>query len=191
MDLLNGMETIATFRNSAPMDETRLRLLWRGAMVKGRGAKATWEGRVGLSDAEALKTAEVNAWNPDRGLRKEADGSFTWSSVTAGNFGAIDFWLEEGPQGALEVETNHLSARVPLSQIGREDKVFPAGGLDLELRLFRLPAVLTPGPLTGSQEIELASGRDNPLWLRVTTEDGFQAWTSPVYIFTRPERTPA
>ena len=29
---------------------------------------------------------------------------------------------------------------------------------------------------------ELAAG-DNPLWICVYTEDGFQAWSSPVFVF--------
>jgi len=24
---------------------------------------------------------------------------------------------------------------------------------------------------------------DNPLWVCVTTEDGFQAWSSPIFVF--------
>jgi hypothetical protein len=26
---------------------------------------------------------------------------------------------------------------------------------------------------------------DNPIWVCVTTEDGFQAWSSPIYAFNK------
>jgi hypothetical protein len=30
-------------------------------------------------------------------------------------------------------------------------------------------------------EIDLDRGGDNPIWVCVTTEDGHQAWSSPIY----------
>jgi hypothetical protein len=33
-------------------------------------------------------------------------------------------------------------------------------------------------------EIPLDAAKDNPLWVCVTTEDGFQAWSSPVFVFS-------
>ena len=33
------------------------------------------------------------------------------------------------------------------------------------------------------QTMSIDDGRDNPLWVCVTTEDGFQAWSSPVFVF--------
>ncbi len=75
-----------------------------------------------------------------------------------------------------------MNARVALDQIGEPDHVIPAGGLDLEVRIFRLPDELQDGPMSGEVRIPLQAGRDNPLWIRATTEDGFQAWTSPIYL---------
>ncbi len=183
VDVLNAMETVATLRNpAAPETPGRLRVLWRGAMVKGRGAKASWQGRARFHDCKILRTREINAWNPDRVLRREDENSVSWESVTAGNFGAFDVWLEEGAEAAIEIASNHVEARLPLAEIGSEDRVIPAGGLDLEVRLFRLPGELAEGPVAAEVKVPLRSGRDNPLWIRVTTEDGFQAWTSPVYL---------
>ena len=45
----------------------------------------------------------------------------------------------------------------------------------------RLPEVLDQGTLSAMITVPLAEGRDDPIWIRVTTEDGFQAWTSPIY----------
>jgi len=184
IEVLNAMETVATVRNPAPLaSSTRLRVLWRGAMVKGRGARADWHSRARFGNCTILNTCEINAWNPDRALRREDERTVAWDSVTAGNFGAFDVWLDEGADSEIEIETNQVEARIPFREIGVEDHVIPAGGLDLEVRLFRLPGKLHGGPISADIRVPVEANRDNPLWIRVTTEDGFQAWTSPVYLF--------
>ncbi len=183
IDVLNAMETVTTIRNPAQIaGGGRLRVLWRGAVVKGRGARASWNGRATFEQCKILNTREINAWNPDRELTRKGDNSLSWESVTAGNFGAFDVWLEENDDSHLQLETGHVDARVKLVDIGSDDMVIPGGGLDLEMHLFRLPETLDPGPINASIEVPLKPVGDNPLWIRVTTEDGFQAWTSPVYL---------
>lgn len=184
IDILNAMETVATIRNPAESKGAdRLRVLWRGAMVKGRGARATWRARAIFDNCKILQTSEINAWNPDRVLTHDSDNSLSWESVTAGNFGAFDVWLDESDGARIHLETGHVDTSLDLSAVGREDTIIPAGGLDLEVRLFRLPASLQSGPITASIDVPVHGQGDNPLWIRVTTEDGFQAWTSPIYLF--------
>ncbi|WP_421879628.1 hypothetical protein [Pacificispira sp.] len=189
VDVLNGMDTVATVHNPATQADTgplsRVRLLWRGAMVKGRGARASWEGRVTVRGARIARTTDICAWNPDAPSRRVGDDTVEWESVTAGNFGAIDLWLEDmSDETTLDIQTNHAAATLRVADIGIDDCVVDAGGLDLELRLSRLPDTLDGGPVTAHVPVQLATDRDNPLWIRVTTEDGFQAWTSPVYLFS-------
>ena len=183
VDVLNGMSVISTVQNPAPAEAgSRLRVLWRGAVVKGRGARADWKGTVSFDGCRILRTREINNWNPDRRLRREDDNTLSWESVTAGNFGAFDVWLDETDAASMDLKTNHVSGRIALADIGLDDHVLDAGGLDLEVRVSRLAAELTPGVLAGEVEVPLDANSDNPLWIRVTTEDGFQAWTSPVYL---------
>jgi hypothetical protein len=80
-----------------------------------------------------------------------------------------------------------VSARLPLSEIGLEDRVIEAGGLGRRIRAFRLPARLETCDLTATVSVPLRTdGRDTPIWVRVTTEDGHRIWTSPVYVARRP-----
>ena len=37
--------------------------------------------------------------------------------------------------------------------------------------------------MTLTRTIPLVKGRDNPLYLTMIQEDGFQAWSSPTYVF--------
>ena len=46
-----------------------------------------------------------------------------------------------------------------------------------------LPEERLARELSFRREVKLEAARDNPLWVCVTTEDGYQAWSSPIYLF--------
>ena len=82
--------------------------------------------------------------------------------------------LEER-QSALDAKLSELSDGHPLS--------FPAGGVDLRVFVRRLPARGHASELRFEHtDPSPALGRCHPYWIRVTQEDGAQAWTSPVYL---------
>jgi len=60
--------------------------------------------------------------------------------------------------------------------------VLDAGGLDRRITVRRLPAVLDTARLTETLPIDIAPGIERALWVRVTTADGHQAWSSPTYV---------
>ena len=105
-----------------------------------------------------------------------------WRSVTTGNFVGFDAWVDKN-DGALEIATNLGDLQLPLADVGYEDQIHDAGGLERRITVFRLP----DGPLAREtsfkRTVALDADGDNPVWICVTTEDGFQAWTSPVYLF--------
>ena len=173
-----GRDTVRTFRPDAPLG-ARARLLWQGARYRGRGRKVVWDGALQLHAATLTAIGRINAFNPDHTLSHTAT-SARWQAVTTGNFGGLDLWLEETAGARISVRTGPLSVDVPLADIGREDLIFPAGGLDMALRLVRMPAQ-APCHLSGTCTVPLAAG-DNPVWVCVTTEDGHQAWSSPTYL---------
>ena len=57
------------------------------------------------------------------------------------------------------------------------------------IRVFRLPDEIPGSGLTGEVTIPLAAEGDNPLWISVYTEDGFQAWSSPVFAYRQDSKT--
>lgn len=61
-----------------------------------------------------------------------------------------------------------------------------AGGLGRRIRLFRLPEQGQATSLAGSVIGRLEPGRDNPVYARVTREDGHQAWSSPICFVPGP-----
>ena len=56
------------------------------------------------------------------------------------------------------------------------------GGMDIRLHIERLPDILDSAALSGEQSFALAARTEQRLYVRVTQEDGHQAWSSPIYV---------
>lgn len=100
-----------------------------------------------------------------------------------GNFGGFDAWLRDPYAGTLKLETPLVSCGIPFEEIGCEEVIVDASGvLPRFVRVFRLPDVNSHRTLTFEREIEIADEGDNPIFVKLTQEDGNVAWTSPIYI---------
>jgi len=126
---------------------------------------------------------KINAWNHERKLEQYNGDTVVFDAITTGNFGGFDAWLAKSDGATLDISTNLGVMTVPLSDIGMEDVTMDAGGLERKIRAFRLPEENPHRTITTELEIPLNATGDNPLWVCVTTEDGFQAWSSPIYAF--------
>jgi hypothetical protein len=49
--------------------------------------------------------------------------------------------------------------------------------------VFRLPQVNTHREMRLRRRVTLRAAGDNPLFVRVTQEDGVLAWSSPIYVY--------
>jgi len=185
IEVRNGTDVIETVRGYAEKDlGERIRVLWAGAEYRGRGRETHWTGRVRFEGADIRRLAKINAWNPERKFEQQGADTVLFEAVTTGNFGGFDAWLDiREPGGALDVVTNHGTLNLALADVGLQDAVLDAGGLERKLKAFRLPEENPHREITAEVEIPLDATHDNPLWVCVTTEDGFQAWSSPVFVF--------
>ena len=163
-----------------------MRLLWQGAENRGRGRQTTWRGDVSIRGAKARQMAPVNLWNPERLLSLENGDRLRFDAITTGNFAGADLWFDNA-DAELTISSNHVSGNVALSDLGLEDRRFDAGALDRAIVVRRLPDQLRVRQMSRRCRISLNPTRDNPVWLRVRTEDGHVAWSSPIYL-TRDAR---
>ncbi|MDE0256418.1 MAG: DUF3604 domain-containing protein, partial [Rhodospirillaceae bacterium] len=183
IEVRNGKEVVRTLRPYGAGDlGNRLRVLWSGAEYRGRGRDSAWSGEARFSHAKIDRLAKINVWNHERRLETEGDGKVVFEAITTGNYGGFDVWLD-GDAGAVEIETNRGTLSAALGGIGLEDSVLEAGGLERRVKAFRLPDSLSVREMEETVTIPLSDGSDNPLWISVYTEDGFQAWSSPVFVF--------
>ena len=184
IEIRNGMETLKTVRGFSENDlGERIRVVWSGAEYRGRGRETNWKGRVSFGGAQIRHMEKINAWNHERKLEQYNGDTVVFDAITTGNFGGFDAWLEKSDGATLDISTNLGVMTVPLSDIGMEDVTMDAGGLERKIRVFRLPEENPHRSITTELEIPLKATGDNPLWVCVTTEDGFQAWSSPIYAF--------
>ena len=103
--------------------------------------------------------------------------------MTTGNQAGFIASLSDGHAGNLVLETPLVNATVPLAEIGLNDTVLDASGvLPRRVHLFRLPDTNPHLDLRLERDLKPVDSRDNPYFVRVTLEDGTQAWSSPVYL---------
>jgi len=182
VDVLNGAEEIASLSgHDAEELGDRVRVTFHGAEYRGRGRQTTWKGEARFSDARIERFERLNAWNHDRLLERQNPATVSYDVLTTGNFIGFDAWLADSRNGELTVATGHADARVRLDDLGIEPVVVEAGGLERQIRIVRLPDRCRSLDVRHGFDVDLAAGRDNPIWIRVTTEDGYNAWSSPIY----------
>jgi Protein of unknown function (DUF3604) len=180
--VFNGKTPIATHRAYTEQQlGRRIRVLFEGAEYRGRGREVFWAGHARLVGNRFERAQAINLFNVDKPLRLAADGSrVDVDTVTTGNFCGFDLWLADADAGEIDIVTDVVTTRIPIAEIGMEDRIVDAGGLGRRLRLFRLPDVNPTWSMRVEQPVPLGPG-DNPLYVRVTQEDGHQAWSSPIY----------
>lgn len=180
----NGTDPIAVVRGYTPAQlGRRVRVLFEGAEYRGRGRETFWRGTARLLANRFVRAEAINHFNADKQLRLASDGaSIEFDTVTTGNFSGFDLWLDDAQAGEIDIVSSLVCRRFALADIGFEDTVVDLGGLGRRLRLFRLPDMNETWRLAHTHTVAIKAGIDNPLYVRITQEDGHQAWSSPVYV---------
>jgi Protein of unknown function (DUF3604) len=182
IDIFDGPDCLETLRPYAIGDlGTRIRLAYSGAEYRGRARTTNWDGSLSVSGNAITAAKVINNWNLDRGIRQQDETSVSWKAVTTGNYGAIDLWLKDR-SGHLAFSTKPISGTVAIADIGREETVFDAGGLERRVLLQLLPDVMSQRRVVHRREIKVRRGSDTRLYVRVQQEDGHRAWSSPIYL---------
>ena len=125
----------------------------------------------------------MNFLNRDKTLHRDGN-TLSWHALTTGNFGGFDITLKDGQNGTLKLDTPLVKFEKAISEIGLEDTTFDeSGALPRFVKVFRLPTDNTHRSLTFTRRISLKDAGDNPIYIRLTQEDGTRAWTSPIYVY--------
>ncbi|MEM1047914.1 MAG: DUF3604 domain-containing protein [Pseudomonadota bacterium] len=184
IEIRNGETVLETVR---PYEESdlgdRIRVLWSGAEYRGRGRNTEWRGRAQFNGTAIRRFETLNLWNPERLFEQRGSETIVWDTITTGNYMGFDAWIDAGADASLSITTNHGDLALKVSDIGLDDEIMEAGGLARRLRAFRLPGDRLAKSLSVVRAVPLAQTGDNPIWISVYTEDGYQAWSSPIYLF--------
>ena len=183
VEIRNRLETLETLRPYGREElGRRIRVIWEGAEYRGRGRQTVWDGRATLEGNAVERIRPINMWNLDKKVEQVDAQSVRWSALSTGNFGGFDAWLSSAGEGSIAIDTALVKAKIAIADIGYEDTVFNAGGIQRRIRVFRLPDENRHLGLQCERRIALAGSHDNALYVRVTLEDGHLAWSSPIYL---------
>jgi hypothetical protein len=199
IEIRNGLQVLETLRpflqeGGAPPSSSRLRMIWEGSEYRGRGRQTVWDGSAVLDDNRFTQLVPINLWNLDKRLMANGttavDGavpddtaSVSWQALTTGGFGGFDALLADPLQGRLRIDTKLVKADLAVADIGFEDTVLTVeGGIGRRIRVFRLPQRNDTLRWQLDRPVAIRAGVDNPLYVRVTFEDGHLAWSSPIYL---------
>ncbi len=184
VDIRNGLECLETYR---PYSEAelgrRIRVIWEGSEYRGRGRETVWDGSASLVANAFERVSPINCYNLDKKFALFSGREVRWQALTTGGFGGFDAWLADANSGALRIDTALVKAEIPINNIGREDRVFEAGGIRRRMRVFRMPDVNQNRLVRIERKIRLREQGDNALYVCLTQEDGHLVWSSPIYIF--------
>ncbi len=184
VDIFNGVELVETVRPYTEGDlGERIRVHWEGAEYRGRFREVIWDGSAEVTGNTVVSSAPLNFLNRDKTLDRDGN-SLSWKALTTGNFGGFDITLEDGQSGTLSLKTLLVNFEKAISEIGLEDTVYDeSGDLPRFVKVFRLPNVNNHRSLKFSRKIQLKDTGDNPIYIRLTQEDGTRTWTSPIYVY--------
>lgn len=185
VEVRNGTQVVECFRTCATADlSNRIKLLWEGAEVRGRGRQVNWKGSLTLSGNRIQAVTPINFHNPDLPCRQAAPTRLQWESITTGGVAGLILELARPEAGRIRVDTRQTCLEARLQGLGVEGRTWPLGGLDKRISLYRLPAA--GGPADGEFTFRLPAGDcrqgDNPIFVKVVQEDGHMAWSSPIYV---------
>ena len=184
VDVLNGASVIASVPGYRPEDlGSRYRVAFHGAEYRGRGRQTSWKGTARFPGAAIERFEKYNMWNLDRQFDQADDDMVVFNVLTTGNHVGFDVWLDGG--ATADIDTDLVSGTVRLDDLGPDDHVLDAGGLDRRVTVTRLPDRLTTTQMDQRFTVDLKPVGDNPIWVRVRTEDGFTAWSSPMFLYRR------
>jgi len=158
-------------------------VIWEGSEYRGRGRQTIWDGHAELIGNTFERLSAINFWNLDKKFEQTTPRRVEWTALTTGGFGGFDAWLKDPRAGTLRIDTVLVKAEIPIAEIGQKDKVFEAGGIKRQIRVFRLPDENSHQRLKLERRVRLKKGVDNPLYVCLTQEDGYLIWSSPIYVF--------
>jgi len=183
----NGMEVIHTVRPYAAKDlGRRIKVLWQGALNRGRERLADWSGFLRVRGNRIEGYQPINFDSPSRTCVQTRPNELRWTSFTSGGWAGVILTLTRARRGSLQIHTAQKDLNVELKGLGMRGRTVNARGLGLQLQVHCLPDEnhVREMVLPAYRLARLRKG-DNPLYVHVVQEDGHRAWSSPIYVDCR------
>ena len=129
-----------------------------------------------------LDVVPINFWNINHPVKTIGHNRIEWKSITTGGVAGLIIKLEEPFNGTLNIETVQQNIKCEIDSIGLDPQSWECGGLKKMIKVYRLPDQLNSFEYSFSLPLENLHKGDNPIYIRMTQEDGHMAWSSPIYL---------
>ncbi len=184
VEVRNGMqvlETLRTYDNVA--GSTRIKILWQGSQVRGRGRQTNWDGGLEIVGNRITGLEPINFHNPEKSCELVNENHASWKSTTTGGVSGVILDLAQADVGTLRVQTTQQEFELSIAKLDISPRSYQPAGLDKQISAYRLPATGGSADLQFHYQPrpeDLRDG-DNPLYVCIVQEDGHMAWSSPIY----------
>lgn len=160
----------------------RIRLMWGGARIRGRGRRAAWDGTITVTGAKIERAQTVAFDSPADGIASQSEHSVELRSRTTGDVDGIDLWLDQATRGTVSFESKIGTLKVDLATMTDAPVAERFGGLDLEASIERYPETPEDRVVRLETSVEVSGDSTTPIWVKAIQVDGEMAWASPVYV---------
>jgi hypothetical protein len=117
----------------------------------------------------------------NQGVRRVNEKELEWTSSTGGDPDGVILELDAPRDAVISFQSKPVSFQFKPAEITAEPYVVDVGPVNQRVIVQAITKKLTPKNLSFDTVVDLVDGL-NPIWVKVTQEDGSMAWSSPVYI---------
>lgn len=161
-----------------------IKIIWCGSNSKGRSRSTIWKGSVKFYNNKILNIKKINFFNP-RDLLLKNDGQINWQSLTSGFTQGLILQLKNN-KGKLCLNLNDKNCDFEISQLSQIPFIIKINNLDARLEINKTNFVENRQLYFANIKVNIENlminkGR-NPIFIKVIQNDGYIAWSSPIYI---------
>jgi len=168
--------------SAAVLGSNRVRLVWSGSRMRGRGRRVDWSGAIRTDKAAIIAATTVSFDSAADGITATARHAVDFQSQTTGDRDGIDLVLDDGCIGELVFDSAAGVTRIDLSRLGKDPVVFDYGELDMQLVVQRYPERVKGLALAIDMSDCVPAQGPSAYFVKAIQCDGHMAWSSPVYV---------
>jgi hypothetical protein len=183
VEILRGSEVIYTYPSLDESSEVlnRLKIVWSGAKVKGRGRQTIWDGGLSIDKGVIVSACEYASNLFWQGITDRSERYVKWRSSTSGDYKGIIVDLDTPQDTAITLSTGPATFSFTLREI-QPKKVVEAGGIEQKVVVSKVPQEHPSRNVSFKYTDNAVQKGLNAYWVKVTQSDGGMAWSSPIFV---------
>lgn len=188
VEIRRGLETVYSHPLGLTGDPRRVRIVWGGASLRGRGRHVVWDGGLAVSGARIQGVSAFAFDNPGEGVTGWGAGHVAWTSTTSGDQDGIIVALDHPEDATLTLTCPLLTLSFRAADLASGPLLRDLGGVGRFVRIDLAPVEPGPEQVAFDFTDDQAPAGEYPYYVRVIQADGHMAWSSPLYVSYAPGR---